>query len=112
MENVSDEIEKTRLKLSGNMKLTQKVKILTRFCLLLQSYLISQPLSIFCGFPDRLFYFFTIFFAIFYHSSQYLSLSIVIALPSHQNFGSYFLVSGKCAVTPHHLYHDPLTLTL
>ena len=78
MENVSDEIEKTRLKLSGNMKLTQKVKILTRFCLLLQFYLISQPLSIFCGFPDRLFYFFTIFlqfFTIAVSICRYQSLS-------------------------------------
>ena len=29
---------------------------------------------------------------------------------SHQSFGSYFLVFGKCGVNPHCLYHDSLTL--
>ena len=36
--------------------------------------------------------------------SRYLSHS-----PRHQNFGSYFLVFGKCGITPHRLYRDSLT---
>ena len=40
-----------------------------------------------------------------------LSLSIAIALPPQKNFSSYFLVFGKCWVTPHRLYCDSLTLT-
>ena len=62
MENVWDEIQKAQLKLLGNVKLTQKAKLLTRYCLLLQPYLIFKPLSIPYGFPDRLFYFFIVYF--------------------------------------------------
>ena len=103
MENVWDEIEKTRLKLLRDRKLTQKAKLLTTFCLLMQHYLIFQPIRILYGFPDRLFWFFTIYFAIFHHGSQYLTSyllpsSIVIALWPHQNFGSYFLVFRKCGL--------------
>ena len=112
---VGMKLRKLGSKLLGNVKLTQKAKRLTRFCLLLQPYLIFQPLTIVYGFPDYLFHFFTIYFAAFHHGSQYLtsfllSLSIVIALPPHQNFGSYFLVFGKCGVTPNRLYRDSLTL--
>ena len=116
MENVWNEIENTRLKLLGDVKLTPKAKLLTRFCLLLQPYLIFQPLSIFYGFPDLLFHFFTIYFAIFHHGSQSLTssylllLSIVIALPPYQNFGSCFLCFGKCGVIPYCLDLDSLTL--
>ena len=73
METFWDEIEKTQLKLLGSVKLTQEVKPLTRFCLLLQHYLISQPLSILCGFSDHLFHFFTLYFAILHHGTQYLT---------------------------------------
>ena len=38
MENVWNEIEKTQLKLLGNVKLTQKAKLLTMFCQLLQPF--------------------------------------------------------------------------
>ena len=31
--------------------------------------------------------------------------------PPHQNFRSYFLVFGKCGVTPYRLYSDSLTLS-
>ena len=31
--------------------------------------------------------------------------------PPHQNFGSYFLVFGKCGVTPYRLYSDSLSLS-
>ena len=116
MENFWNEIERTRLKLLGNVKLAQKAKPLTRFCLSLQPYLIFQPLSIFYGFSDLLFHFFTIYFAILHDGSQrltsscLLSLSIVIALPPHQNFGSQFSVFGKCGVTPHRLHRHSLTL--
>ena len=115
MENVWDEIEKTWLKRLGNVKLTQTAKLLTRFCLLLQPYLIFQALSILYGFPDHLFRFFTIYFAVFHHGSQYLtsylpSLSVVIALPPHQNFGSYFLVFGRRGGISHRLYRNSLTL--
>ena len=43
-------------------------------------------------------------------SQLLLSLSIFIASPPHQNFGSYFLVFIKFGVTPHRLYRDSLTL--
>ena len=32
------------------------------------------------------------------------------SLSSHQNFGSYFFIFGKCGVTQHRLYRDSLTL--
>ena len=73
LENVWDEIEKTQLKLLGNVKLTQKVKILHGFHLLLQPYLIFQPLSILYRFPDHLFHFFAISFISLHHGSQYLT---------------------------------------
>ena len=84
--------------------------------MLLQPDRIFQPLSIFYGFSDLLFHFFTIYFTIFHRGSQcltssyLLSLSIVIALPPHQNFGSYFSVFGKCGVIPHRLHRHSLTL--
>ena len=39
-----------------------------------------------------------------------LSLSIAIALQPQKNFSGYFLVFGKCGVTPHGQYCDSLTL--
>ena len=41
--------------------------------------------------------------------SRYHSLS---HSPPQQIFGSYFLVFGKCGVTPHRLYCGSLTLTI
>ena len=73
MENIWDEVEKTQLKLLGNVKLTQEAKPLTRFCLLLQHYLVFQLLSILYGFPDHLLHFFTLYFAISQHGTQYLT---------------------------------------
>ena len=73
MKNIWDKFEKTQLKLLGNLKLTQMAKLLTKFCLLLLPGLIFQPLSILYGFSDHLFYFFTIYFAIFHHGAQYLT---------------------------------------
>ena len=72
------------------------------------------------GFPDHLCHFFTLFICLFcnfppWHSlSGYLllSLSIVIALLPHQNFGCYFSVFTKCGVTQHRLYRVSLTLKL
>ena len=55
----------------------------------------------------------TISFAIFYHDSQYLVPTVVInryhTPRLNKIFGSYFLVFGKCGVTPHRLYGGWLT---
>ena len=69
------------------MKLTQKAKLLTKFCLLLQPYSIRRerwriyfPITKYpYGFLDYLFHLFlTIFFAINHHSRQYLAATVVI----------------------------------
>ena len=85
------------------------MKLLTQLRLLLQPYLICRKrLRIYFpttkypyGFSSHLFHLFlTISFEMFYHGSQYvattiLSLSIVIALPASQRFGSFHFSFGK-----------------
>ena len=100
----------------------KKVKLLTKFRLLLRPYFtLRKRLRIYFSitkyFQIILFYlFFTTFFAMFWHGSQYLAPTIVINRyhTPHLNkiFGSYFLVIGKCGVTPHRLYRDSLTLSI
>ena len=96
MENVWDEIQKAQLKLLGNVKLTQKAKLLTRYCLLLQPYLIFKPLSILYGFPDRLFYFFTVYFTM----AVIISLAITVVInryrtPASKKFQQLFFSFRK-----------------
>ena len=82
MENVWDEIENTRLKLLGNVKLTHKAKILGRFCLLLQPYLIFQPLRIFMGF--QIFYFISSLFIL-----QFFTMAVSLWLaPTYSRYES------------------------
>ena len=77
------------------------------FCLLITKYSY--------GFPDYLFH---LLFTISLQFSPWQSVSsytIVVInsywTPRITNFGSYYLVFGKCGVTPHRLYRDSLTLT-
>ena len=44
-------------------------------------------------------------------SSYYCCYQLLSHNPHHQNFGSYFLIFGKCGVTQYHLYRDSLTLS-
>lgn len=100
-----------------NVKLTQKAKVLTKFCQLLPSYLIRRKcLKIYFPttkypyeFPDHLSHlFFTVLFAIFHVA---VSIQLYYRLyqspshsPPHQNLGSYFFSFRKMWVNPYHLY--------
>ena len=81
---------------------------------MLQPYLIFQSLSILYRFPDHLFHFFTIYFAIFRHGSQYLTSTTVVTnryrTSASPKFRQLFFSFQKCEITPHRLYCDSLTL--
>ena len=55
-------------------------------------------------------------FVLQYLDSQYVAPTVVIIryrlLASTKSSVSYFLVLGKCGVTPHRLYRGPLTLKM
>ena len=76
---------------------------------------IFQPQSILVDFLiiycmcSSLPYFFSIWQPVSSHFCRFQSLS---HFPPHQNFDSYFLVFGKCGVTPHRLYRDLIAVTL
>ena len=88
--NVWDKIEKTKLKL------------LTKFHLLLQPYLVHrkrlqtyfQTTKYPYGFSDHIFHlFFTISFAIFHHGSRYLATTVVI-----NGYGTLHLTKISAAI--------------
>ena len=45
-------------------------------------------------------------------SSSYYRYESLSHSPPQQNFRQLFFVSGKCEVTPHHLFHDLSTLII
>ena len=98
----------TSFKTFGNVKFSQKTKVIFQRLGILMVFQISYCISSSISTSPFLFQ-----MAV----SRYLATSVICCYQSllhsspHQTFGSYFLVFRKCGVTPQCLYDDSLTLT-